>query len=160
LRGLPAVLVMRGDLSVAERVDLGFSRDFLGPAREVLAQVGDSEPQIALLPNADYVAGIIKLHNYTDAYLYVARPLNPKVLEQLRVTQAGVAEYASLETRRVGVQVAFALMYTVIGLICLLSAVWIGLNFRGQPGAPAACRRAAARCWQRPVDGKRRALQS
>ena len=40
-----------------------------------------------------------------------------------------MAEYANLQARRLGVQVAFALMYTVIGLIVLLSAVWIGLNF-------------------------------
>ena len=69
-------------------VDLGFNRDFLGPSREALAEVGDSEPQIALLPNADYVAAIIKLRSYDDTFLYVARPLNPKVLEQLQVEQS------------------------------------------------------------------------
>jgi two-component system, NtrC family, nitrogen regulation sensor histidine kinase NtrY len=136
IRGLPAALMIRGDLAVIERVDLGFSRDFLGPSREGLAEVGDAEPQIALLPNADYVAAIIKLRSYDDAYLYVARPLNPKVLEQLQATQAGVLEYASLEARRLGVQVAFGLMFTVIALICLLSAVWIGLNFAASLVAP------------------------
>src|SRR5204863_4891110 len=69
-------------------------------------------------------------------YLYVARPLAPKVLEQLRETQLIVAEYASLDARRVGVQIAFALMYTVIALIVLLSAVWIGLNFANRLVAP------------------------
>ncbi len=33
-------------------------------------------------------------------------------------------------------QVAFALMYTVIALIVLLSAVWIGLNFANRLVAP------------------------
>ncbi|MGE3994191.1 MAG: PAS domain-containing sensor histidine kinase, partial [Variibacter sp.] len=47
-----------------------------------------------------------------------------------------VAEYASLEQRRFGVQVAFGLMYTVIALIVLLSAVWIGLNFANKMVAP------------------------
>jgi len=136
IRGLPAALMVAGDLSVIERVDLGFSRDFRGPSREALAEVGDSEPQIALLPNADYVAAIIKLRSYDDTYLYVARPLNPQVLEQLRVTEAGVLEYANLDARRLGVQVAFALMFTVISLICLLSAAWIGINFAGSLVAP------------------------
>jgi two-component system nitrogen regulation sensor histidine kinase NtrY len=136
IRGLPAALMIAGDLSVVERADLGFNRDFLGPSREALAEVGDSEPQIALLPNADYVAAIIKLRSYDDTFLYVARPLNPKVLEQLQVTQEGVLEYASLESRRLGMQVAFGLIYTVIALICLLSAVWIGLNFAASLVAP------------------------
>jgi two-component system, NtrC family, nitrogen regulation sensor histidine kinase NtrY len=136
LRGLPAAIMIGGDLSLIERADLGFNRDFLGPSREALAEVGDNEPQIALLPNADYVAAIIKLRSYDDTYLYVARPLNPQVLEQLRVTEAGVADYANLDARRLGVQVAFGLMFTVIALICLLSAAWIGINFAASLVAP------------------------
>ena len=59
-----------------------------------------------------------------------------RVIEQLQATQESVAEFANLEARRVGVQVAFALMYTVIALIVLLSAVWIGLNFANRLVAP------------------------
>jgi two-component system nitrogen regulation sensor histidine kinase NtrY len=136
IRGLPAVLLLRSDLSVIERVDLGFKRDFRGPSREGLAEVTETEPQIGVLPNTDYVAAIMKVRGYDDVYLYVVRPLNPKVLEQLQVTQAGVAEYANLETRRIGVQVGFAIIFTVIALICLLSAVWIGLNFAASLVAP------------------------
>src|SRR5205807_10078801 len=78
----------------------------------------------------------IKLRGYDDTYLYVARPLDPRVIEQLQATQESVAEFANLEARRVGVQIAFALMYTVIALIVLLSAVWIGLNFANRLVAP------------------------
>ena len=136
VRSLPVAMVLDSKLTIIERANLQFDRDFGVPSKEALAQVGESEPQIALLPNADYVAAIIKLRNYEDAYLYVARPLNARVLEQLQQTQAGVAEYAALEARRFGVQVAFALMYTVIALIVLLSAVWIGLNFAAGLVAP------------------------
>src|SRR6185503_2674421 len=38
--------------------------------------------------------------------------------------------------RRIGIQIAFALMYTVIALIVLLSAVWIALNFANYLVAP------------------------
>src|SRR5205807_6542091 len=69
-------------------------------------------------------------------YLYIARLLDPRVLAQLRATQAGVAQYADLSSRRIGVQIALALMYTVIALIVLLSAVWLGLNFANYLVAP------------------------
>src|SRR5437588_13007694 len=82
------------------------------------------------------VAAVSKLRGYDDTYLYVARPLDPRVIEQLHATQESVAEFANLEARRVGVQIAFALMYTVIALIVLLSAVWIGLNFANRLVAP------------------------
>ena len=79
---------------------------------------------------------MIKLRGYDDTYLYVARLLDPRVVAQLRATQASVSEFANLQARRLGVQVAFALMYTVIALIVLLSAVWIGLNFANRLVAP------------------------
>jgi two-component system nitrogen regulation sensor histidine kinase NtrY len=136
LRGLPFALILRSDLSIVERADLRPGRDFIAPAAGALASVSDSEPQVALLVETRTVSAVIKLRGYDDAYLYVARPLDPRVVEQLQATRESVAEYASLEARRLGVQVAFALMYTVIALIVLLSAVWIGLNFANRLVAP------------------------
>src|SRR5207253_10956063 len=93
-------------------------------------------PQVAMFLDQNYVAAIIKLRGYNDVYLYIARLLDPRMLSQLRATQASVAQYADLSARRVGIQIAFALMYTVIALIVLLSAVWIGLNFAKSLVAP------------------------
>src|SRR5205823_59662 len=59
----------------------------------------------------------------------VVRLLDPRVISQLRATREGILQYAELQDRRLGTQVAFALMYIVIALIVLLSAAWIGLNF-------------------------------
>jgi two-component system nitrogen regulation sensor histidine kinase NtrY len=136
IRGLPHAMMIRGDLSIIERADLRPGGDFVAPSSGALKEVGDSEPQIALLAEAKTVAAVIKLRGYDDAYLYVARPVDPRVVEQLQATQESVAEYASLRARRLGVQVAFALMYTVVALIVLLSAVWIGLNFANRLVAP------------------------
>ena len=136
IRGLPVAVMVRSDLTVIERIERLSGRDFIAPSAGALNAVTDAEPQVALFTEAKTVAAVIKLRGYDDAYLYVARPLDPRILEQLQATQASVAEYASLEQRRLGVQVAFALMYTVIALIVLLSAVWIGLNFANRLVAP------------------------
>jgi two-component system nitrogen regulation sensor histidine kinase NtrY len=130
VRGLPLTLILRSDLTVIERAQLQGVGDFVPPAAAgALANVTEDQPQAALFPESKTVAAVIKLRGYDDAYLYVARPLDPRIIEQLAATQESVAEFANLETRRVGVQIAFALMYTVITLIVLLSAVWIGINF-------------------------------
>src|SRR5262252_5378808 len=98
--------------------------------------INDTEPQVAMFLDDNYVAAIIKLRGYDDIYLYIARLLDPRVLAQLRATQASVAQYADLSARQIGIQIAFGLMYTVIALIVLLSAVWIGLNFANYLVAP------------------------
>ena len=129
IRGLPAVMLLDKDVNVIDQVDARTSEAFVKPSPEVLAAINDTEPQVAMFPDDNYVAAIIKLRGYDDLYLYIARLLDPRVLAQLRATQASVAQYADLSARRIGIQIAFALMYTVIALIVLLSAVWIGLNF-------------------------------
>ena len=121
---------------MVEQAGSEVGQTFVMPTADVLKASNETEPQIALFLDANYVAAIIKLQSYTNTYLYVARVLDPRVVAQLRATQAGVTQYAELEARRLGIQVAFALMYTVIALIVLLSAVWIGLNFANYLVAP------------------------
>lgn len=136
VRGLAAAFMMGSDLSLIERAEIPVNQTFAIPSREQLATVSETEPQIVLLPDANYVAAVIKLRNNDNMYLYIARFLDPRVVAQLQETQASVSDFAAIEERRFGVQIAFALMYTVIALIVLLSAVWIGLNFANRLVAP------------------------
>jgi two-component system nitrogen regulation sensor histidine kinase NtrY len=128
VRGLPAAMVINDQLEVVERANPRLTQTFVMPPKATLATINDTEPQIAV-PDPNYVAAIIKLRGYDDLYLYVARPLDATVVTQVQQVRAGAEEYQALAGRRAGIQVAFALMYTVIALIVLLSAVWIGLNF-------------------------------
>jgi two-component system, NtrC family, nitrogen regulation sensor histidine kinase NtrY len=92
---------------------------------------------IVMAPGQTALVGAIKaLDNFNDTYLYVLRPVNAQVLQQLRETRANVAEYQLLEQRRTGVQVAFGLMYVAIALTLLLSAIWIGMWFASRLVAP------------------------
>jgi len=136
VRGLGAAIVFDKDLNVIARAALRTNQTFAMPPRDALPRITAKQPQIVLLPDTNYVAAVVKLNNYTDYYLYVTRLLDPRVVPQLQATRASVTEYAQLQARRLGVQVAFALMYTVIALIVLLSAVWIGLNFANRLVAP------------------------
>ena len=136
VRGLAAAIVVDQNLNVVARADVKINMTFAMPPREALSRISESEPQVVLLPDTNYVAAIVKLEKYNNQYLYVTRLLDPRVVPQLQATRASVTEYAAIEARRVGVQVAFGLMYTVIALIVLLSAVWIGLNFANRLVAP------------------------
>ena len=111
-------------------------KKFVLPSPQLLGETSETEPQVALIPEGDHVAAVVKLHGYDDMYLYVARLLDPRVVQQLRNTQESVGEYANLEARRLGIQIAFALMFAVIALIVLLSSAWIGLDFANRLVAP------------------------
>jgi two-component system, NtrC family, nitrogen regulation sensor histidine kinase NtrY len=135
-RGLSAALMIHADGSTVVRADVKMDQAIVLPSKELLAKINETEPQIALIPEGDHVAAAVKLHGYDDMYLYAARLIDPRVVEQLRATQESVGEFANLETRRLGIQVAFALMFAVIALIVLLSSAWIGLDFANRLVAP------------------------
>jgi two-component system nitrogen regulation sensor histidine kinase NtrY len=135
-RGLAAAIMMNPDGSTVEKADVKMEQKIVLPSPAVLADTSEDRPQVALIPEGDHVAAAVKLRGYDNIYMYVARLLDPRVVAQLRATQASVGEYANLEARRLGVQIAFALMFAVIALIVLLSAAWIGLDFANRLVAP------------------------
>ncbi len=136
IRGLSAAMIIGADLTVIERADLRREQDIVMPSVAGLATVGEAEPQIGVVLEANSVAAVIRLRGYDNAYLHMIRPLDPRVVAQLRETQASVSDFANLEARRLGVQLAFGMMYTVIALTVLLSAAWLGLNFANRLVAP------------------------
>ncbi len=135
-RGVAAAMMIHSDGSTVERADVTMDKAIVLPSKELLQRITETEPQVALIPEGDHVAAAVKLHGYDDTYLYVARLLDPRVVAQLRATQESVGEYASLEARRLGIQIAFWLMFAVIALIVLLSSAWIGLDFANRLVAP------------------------
>jgi two-component system, NtrC family, nitrogen regulation sensor histidine kinase NtrY len=135
-RNLPGAMLIDKDRNILETAQTGIQQSFTTPAPEFLSNVDENEPQIAVFPEANYVAAVIRLRAFNDTFLYVARLLDPRVVAQLRQTEASVAEYAEIESRRLGLQVNFALMFAVIALTILTASVLIGLNFSNWLVAP------------------------
>jgi len=135
-RNLSVALILKSDGSILEPATITMDKRFVQPSAQLLAQTSETEPQVAFIPEGDNVASVVRLNGYDNLYLYVARLLDPRVVQQLRNTQESVGEYANLEERRLGIQIAFALMFAVIALIVLLSSAWIGLDFANRLVAP------------------------
>jgi two-component system nitrogen regulation sensor histidine kinase NtrY len=133
-RNLPGAMLLDKDANVLETAQTGISQDFNKPPPEFIKDFNDTEPEIVV--EANYVAACIRLRAFNDTFLYVARLLDPRVVAQMRQTQASVADYAQIESRRLGIQVAFALMFAVIALTILMASVLIGLNFANWLVAP------------------------
>jgi two-component system nitrogen regulation sensor histidine kinase NtrY len=135
-RNLPGAMLIDKDLNLLESAQTGIQTAFSPPAPEFLSNVSEAEPEIAVLPEENFVAAVIRLRAFNDTFLYVARPLDPRVVAQLKQTEASAAEYADLEARRLGIQVNVALMFAVIALTILMASVLIGLNFANWLVAP------------------------
>jgi two-component system nitrogen regulation sensor histidine kinase NtrY len=136
IRALPAAYLIDSSGKVLATAASQPDFPFRAPPKEAM-ELAKKGQVIVIAPGQTSIVGAIKsLANFNDTYLYVIRPVNARVLQQLRATRANVAEYQLLEQRRAGVQVAFGLMYVAIALTLLLSAIWIGMWFANRLVAP------------------------
>lgn len=76
------------------------------------------------------------LKAYDDTYLYAERSVDPFVVAFPRQAQALINLYDAYDGHRRNIQIAFATMYTLIALIMLLSAMWMGLSFANRLALP------------------------
>ena len=65
------------DRNILETAQTGIQQEFTTPPQEFLSNVDEDEPQIAVFPEANYVAAVIRLRAFNDTFLYVARLLDP-----------------------------------------------------------------------------------
>jgi len=136
LRAIPVAFVIDGQgepvATASSRSEIRFQR----PPQQALESADDGRIVELALHSSGAVGALTKIAGTEDRYLYVIRPVNPKVLGHLRTTRANAEEYAQLEQRRAGIQVAFASMFISIALTFLLAAIWAGLWFADRLVAP------------------------
>ncbi|SDR05355.1 two-component system, NtrC family, nitrogen regulation sensor histidine kinase NtrY [Pseudovibrio sp. Tun.PSC04-5.I4] len=132
VRGLLGAYVLKKDGTVVMKVLRDPNVEPLLPPAVAMNQAGEGAPVLIAPGVSNLVGGVMKLSAYEDLYLYVTRALDPRVIEYQRLAESGVNEYAELESRRFGVQLAFALVYVGVALVLLLSSIWVGFGFANQ----------------------------
>lgn len=89
--------------------------------------VEEGAPTLIAPGSTNLVGAVVKLRGYDNTYLFVARQVDPEVLEFMRLTDENITEYRSYESNRLVFQITFTLMYVGLALVLLLAAVWIGI---------------------------------
>ncbi len=129
LRSLTEAVVFHSDGEVVARSGLSFMLEMDDLPPSALARAAAGEVVILTSDADDRVRAVVRLDNFIDAYLYVGRFVDARVLNYLERTREVVDEYRSLEGRRSGIQITFAVIFGVVALLLLLAAVWVGMSF-------------------------------
>jgi two-component system nitrogen regulation sensor histidine kinase NtrY len=75
------------------------------------------------------VAALRRLNGFDDLFLYAIRPVNQNVHNLLVRTQINILRFQQLEQLRGRIEFAFGVMYVLLALTLLTSAIWTGLVF-------------------------------
>jgi len=144
LRALTEAVVFTSNGDVIARTGLSFMLEMEELPQALLRQAAAGDVVVLTSDTDDRVRALVRLHNFIDAYLFVGRFVDARVLNYLERTREVVDEYRSLEVRRSGIQLTFAAIFGTVALLLLLAAVWVGLSFANGLAAPIARLIAAA----------------
>ncbi|MGQ0663855.1 MAG: ATP-binding protein [Pseudomonadota bacterium] len=143
LRSLPEVVVFDERGRVLARTGLTLSLEFeVVPSWAIeRARAGNL---VLLNPDADHtsaplgdrVRALMVLESFDSLFLLVGRFVEARVVAHFDRTREAVAAYESLEGKRSGLQITFAMMFMVVALLLLMAAVWVGLGLANRLARP------------------------
>ena len=130
IRGLVAAYIIDRDKKILDAsIQASDKLNFITPS-DAMFEAADKGDLVIVPPNqSNIIRALIKLDNFENRFLYIYRPIDAKVLGQLIEAQESKQEFYDLMNSRQGVQLTFAVMYTGVSIIFLLSAVWIAMWF-------------------------------
>ena len=138
MRNLSDAMVFDGLGNVQARTGITFRLGLDQPPLDAIeaARRSAGEVQIMTSDEQDRVTALVKL--YGDVFLYVARPIDPRVLAHINIAKAASEQYSQAEGSRSNLQIRVWLMFIVVALLLLLAAIWLGLYFARQLVQPVS----------------------
>jgi two-component system nitrogen regulation sensor histidine kinase NtrY len=143
-RNLTEALVLDGTGRVVARTAFTYSLEFERFPREALEAARAGDVAMVIGDRDDRVRAMVRLDRFFDAYLYVGRPVDPKVLNYIDSARRASREYEQLRGARAYYQITFVGIFAAVALLLLLAAIWVGLLFANHLARPIASLIAAA----------------
>ena len=128
LRNLSESVIVDGAGRIKAKSQFAFAISFSKIDGALLDQAREGDVIVITPEDNNKIQAIVKLNSFVDAYLMVGRFVDANVLSALDRTQLAVNEYQSLGLRQFDLQISFAVMFFVVALLLVLSALWIGLT--------------------------------
>ncbi len=127
-RGLIGVSLVRQNGTTVLESEAPTQQDVPAPETGMLDLAADGRPACILPRTQNLAMCAFKLSGFSEPrYLYAVRSVDPAVLNSIQLMQEITEEYETLESGRLPLQIAFALLYVGICLTILLSAIWMGI---------------------------------
>ena len=129
LRRLDEVYLLDGAGNIIMSNVIDSSLDFIPPPEEAFALSLNYKPVRITDSTSNRTSSLVKLNNFIDTYLYIVKFMDPKVIKYLIDTDRAVSFYYSIQDRKTGIKITFAIIYTLIVSLLLFLSLIISINF-------------------------------
>ena len=123
-----------GNIIMSNIVDI--SMNFVPPPEEAFIMSLDGRPVRIVDPRTNRTSALVKLNNFIDTYLYIVKFMDPKVINYLKQTGEAVSFYYSVQERKTGIKITFAVIYLLIVSLLLFLSIILSINFASRLTAP------------------------
>jgi two-component system nitrogen regulation sensor histidine kinase NtrY len=136
LRNLPEAIAFDTSGRVLARSGLSLVMEFERLPAWALKAAGRGEVAVLTSGQDDRVRALVRLDGFLDAYLYVGRFVDPRVLDHVERSHAAAAQYLRLQAARSDLVVTLSALFIVVALLVLLAAIWFGLTIATRIAEP------------------------
>ena len=123
-----AIVFQRNTNSILAQTSLSFSLSFATIPVHLIERTNNGEV-MRIASDPTKIRILIKLENYQDTYLLIGRLIDIKIIDHIDKTSGAAAQYFKLKNKIATMQIMFSLVFILIALILLLSALIFGRIF-------------------------------
>ncbi|ABD45031.1 HAMP domain protein [Ehrlichia chaffeensis str. Heartland] len=87
--------------------------------------------RIVIIIKENMIRAFLLLDRFSSTYIMVSRIIDRKVISHLSATKGAVKSYRDLQSQISSLQIQFSMIFILISLLLLLTAIWYGINFSG-----------------------------
>jgi two-component system, NtrC family, nitrogen regulation sensor histidine kinase NtrY len=134
--GFSVALIMKVDGDIIDRANDSDPQQIAKPAPPDFEDAKKSAPLCLLLANGKVFIALRAIPDIDDSFLYVGRPIDAFSERFSQHASDVVATYEAFDAHRRDIEMGFGVMFVLLALTMLLSAIWLGLAFANQLVAP------------------------
>ena len=134
--GFDVAAIMKSDGSVMQMAGGADPKLLATPDPQDFADALKGEPLCGLLRDGNVFVALRPLIGLNDSFLYAGRAIDPFSQQFAAQATAIARTYTAFTTHRRDIERGFAIVFILLALTMLLSAVWLGLTFANQLVTP------------------------
>jgi two-component system nitrogen regulation sensor histidine kinase NtrY len=134
----PAAYLIDGEGRVLARAETADAPAFVIPPQSSFRAADEGDISVPAFDQPDLMRAVYRLRGYSDAYLYVAHPVEKGIINHLLEAEASLVSYREAAQNRERIQAIFALSYAETALLVLVGAAWLGLGAANAITGPVA----------------------
>jgi len=123
-----------GNIIMSNVANINF--EFVPPPDEAFTRTLNGVPVRITDPVTNRISALVKLDNFIDTYLYIARFMEPRVINYLKQSSEAISFYYSVQNQKTGIKITFAVIYILIVSLLLFLSVTIAINFASRLTKP------------------------